>query len=207
MRRLFCASMVVFSRDNGNIQVRHRFTLLYATLAARASVAFLVYISSFLPLFDTSPLTVLPPDTSRLTGALLRWDAFHFGAIALNRYTHEHQWAFLPGLPLTMRYGGMLLRFFGLSSDGWPATLNAGAIGAAIAGILSTQTLYELSLQHLGSPQIAYLAALLSLLPSSPATLLFAPYTEPYFALFTYQGFCYATRTLLSAYVTMYRYA
>ncbi|VDC03637.1 unnamed protein product [Peniophora sp. CBMAI 1063] len=57
-----------------------------------------------------------------------------------------------------------------------------------MAGILSTQSLYRLSLYHLGSPDAAYLAALFSLLPSSPAALLFAPYTEPYFALFTYQG-------------------
>ncbi|KZV62811.1 glycosyltransferase family 76 protein [Peniophora sp. CONT] len=182
------------SQYTGDIQSRHRATLLYASLAARAIVALLAYISSFLPLFDTSPTSVLPGDTSRLTGALLRWDSFHFGAIAIDGYTHEHQWAFLPGLPLTMRYGGILLSLLGLTSNGWPAILNAGAIGAAVCGILSTQTLYELSLYHLGKPDVAFLAALLSLLPGSPAALLFAPYTEPYFALFTYQGMLQCTR-------------
>ncbi|KAF8891684.1 GPI mannosyltransferase 2, partial [Infundibulicybe gibba] len=52
----------------------------------------------------------------------------------------------------------------------------------------STRTLYHLSLHHLGSPSLAFLASVLSLFPSSPATLYFAPYTEPFFTYFSYRG-------------------
>jgi len=122
---------------------------------------------------------------------------FHFGTIALNGYVHELQWAFLPGLPLVMRWGGATLRTLGLThgnGDGWVEALHMGALGAFVCGILASRTLYWLSVYHLRSPRIALLAALLSCLPSSPATLLYAPYNEPYFAFFSYKGMLECTR-------------
>lgn len=52
----------------------------------------------------------------------------------------------------------------------------------------TTCTLYQLTLHHLGSPTLAYLTALLSLMPSNPATLYFVPYTEPFFTYLSYKG-------------------
>ncbi|KAF8170181.1 GPI mannosyltransferase 2 [Mycena galopus ATCC 62051] len=59
--------------------------------------------------------------------------------------------------------------------------------------------MYSLSLHHLGSPALARLAAILSLLPSSPATLFLAPYTEPFFTYFSYKGMLYCAQSRYSA--------
>jgi hypothetical protein len=62
-----------------------------------------------------------------------------------------------------------------------------GGVAAAVT-CDTTRTFYALSLHHLRSPQLAFLASLLSLLPSSPVTLQYAPYSEPFFTYFSYKG-------------------
>ncbi|KAF5385896.1 hypothetical protein D9615_002420 [Tricholomella constricta] len=130
-----------------------------------------------LPLFDASPRLVPSP---AFLQPLVRWDALHFQAIANASYTYENQWAFLPGTPFLMRLlAGTLL---------WPTVLLAVAFD-------STKTLYHLTRHHFPrSPSLAYLVALLSLLPSSPATLYLAPYGEPFFTYLSYKGMLYAAR-------------
>jgi GPI mannosyltransferase 2 len=181
---------------------RHLRLLFLGSLVTRALVAGLVYLSyRTLPLFDSSSALLLP--SAGFTSSFLRWDAFHFGAIAREGYVYEQRYAFFPGLPLAMRVGAILLRLVKLlvfkqtlpsndmdraSINTWSDALQAGALGAFICGVLSTQTLYKLTLHHFKSRHFALLAAGLSLMPSSPATVLFAPYTEPYFAFFSFQG-------------------
>jgi phosphatidylinositol glycan class V len=176
-------------KNNSLTEAAHLRLLLWASLAAHAVVAALVYLATFLPVFDASASTILPPSTPRLVQALLRWDSFHFGAIALDDYKYEHQWAFFGLLPIHMRVGLYAARFFGLSSEAdWSAVLVAGALVALLYSIHTPRALYRLSLLHLRSHNLALLAALLSVVPASPAALLFAPYTEPYFAAFSFQG-------------------
>ncbi|OSD00408.1 glycosyltransferase family 76 protein [Trametes coccinea BRFM310] len=163
--------------------------------------------SHFLPLFDSSPHVVLPPPSTfsfrhTLASALLRWDAFHFGHIARDGYVYEHEWAFFPGAPYVMKFAAAVLD--SLSSQGtgdssahearqWE-NIMLGGLTASLLSVPSTLVLYELTLAHFGSQNIAFLASLLSLLPSSPATLRIAGYTEPFFTFLSYSGMLLCAR-------------
>lgn len=101
-----------------------------------------------------------------------RWDVLHFKGIADNGYRWEHQYAFFPAVPLLLRHLSpfiLILLNLALAYD-------------------STLTLYKLSMHHLGRQDLSRLAVLLSLLPFSPMTLYFAPYTEPFFTYLSYRG-------------------
>lgn len=156
----------------------------------RILTALLLYLLSIaLPQFDSSPQVISPAPS-----ALLRWDAFHFAHIAQHGYVHEHEWAFFPGTPLLMRLSGHLLRTIKLKLQfeggevTWDDLLQGGALAALACDAATATTLYKLTLHHLRSPHIALIAALLSLLPSSPAALRFAAYSEPFFTLLSYKG-------------------
>ncbi|RDB24784.1 GPI mannosyltransferase 2 [Hypsizygus marmoreus] len=163
----------------------HSSVLVAATVLERIASAVVLSIADrLLPLFDASPRRVA---LSPWFAPLMRWDAFHFHAIAWHGYTSENQWAFFPGTPFLIR----LLRFG--SSDGitqllWPIAL-------LVVACDTTRTLYTLSLHHFpSSPTLATLVSLLSLLPSSPATLHFAPCSEPFFTYLSYKGMLYAAK-------------
>lgn len=160
---------------------RRHFRLLDSlTVLSRLSVAALLYLaSSYLPLFDSSPLLLAPSSTP-----LLRWDAFHFTAIAKAGYSLEHHWAFFPGVPSLLLFAA---RFSPPLDDPTFALACVAFVHAAIA-IPTTRAIYELTLTHFHSPSFALLAALLSLLPASPVTLYFAPYAEPIFTFLSYAG-------------------
>lgn len=152
------------------------------SIAARLFTALSLYLLSNLPLFDSSP------SIESNASSLLRWDAFHFAHIADKGYVHEYEWAFFPGTPLVMRIAGGVLH--ALKRSGSPMTWDDLLQGGALAALAcdSTTTLYRLTLHHLGSPYVALVASLLSLFPSSPATLRFAAYSEPFFTYLSYKG-------------------
>ncbi|KAI0320757.1 GPI mannosyltransferase 2 [Amylostereum chailletii] len=136
-------------------------------------------------------MALLPRTTQRLTSSLLRWDTFHFASIARDGYIYEYQWAFLPGTPAVMKVIGFVLHWLLGKRDlgqplGWTELVQAGGIGALVCS--NTQSLYRLSLHHLKSSSLAFLATLLSLLPSSPATAHYAGYADPFFTFFSYRG-------------------
>ena len=159
----------------------HRKQLLVLTLASQVLILLLLFLCSYLPLFDSSPWAILDKSTtSWATSSLLRWDVFHLGLVAEERM-YEHQWAFFPGVPTFMKFLGQIA-----PSDDW-ATLLQGGIMLAIA-CDSILVLYDLSLHHLQSPSLSFLSAMLSLLPGSPATLRHAPYAEPFFTWASYRG-------------------
>ena len=70
----------------------------------------------------------------------------------------------------------------------WNDLLQGGALAAFLCDAGSTTTLYNLTLHHVGSPNLALIASVLSFLPSSPATLRFAAYSEPFFTYLSYKG-------------------
>jgi phosphatidylinositol glycan class V len=157
------------------------------TLLSRVSVAALLYLtSSYLPLFDASPHTVLAPSSTlpSFSSSLLRWDAFHFTAIAKAGYSREHHWAFFPAVPLLLRFAA---RFSPPVDDSTFALARVALIHAAFA-IPTTRAIYHLTLTHFRSPSFSLLVALLSLLPASPVALYFAPYAEPIFTFLSYAG-------------------
>jgi phosphatidylinositol glycan class V len=158
---------------------QHR-TLLRRLSAASSLVFGLVLVaSSRLPLFDASP-TLVPGAHS----PLLRWDIFHFLNIARHGYVYEHEWAFLPAAPWIIRHSLAFLERL------TPSTLShlIFAVGISVLASETVQTLYLLSLHHFKSPHMALLASMLAILPSSPATLLFVPYNEPFFTYLSYRG-------------------
>jgi phosphatidylinositol glycan class V len=162
---------------------RHVWVLLVLSLITRLLSLVLVFASSYLPLFDSSPSLIL--STQSWTSALARWDAFHFLHVANEGYVYEQEWAFFPGTPFVMRHAGQIIRLMDPSGS-----LDPLLIGGASAALIcdSTLTLYRLSLHHLGSPSLAFLATVLSLLPGSPATLRLIPYSEPFFTCLSYHG-------------------
>jgi phosphatidylinositol glycan class V len=160
---------------------RHRKQLLIFTLSAQVLIQLLIFLCSYLPLFDSSPWVVWDKlNTWWATASLLRWDVFHIGLVAEER-VYEHQWAFFPGVP------GFIKLLGHVTPNDRLATLLQGGLMLAIA-CDSTLVLYELSLRHLKSPSLSFLSAMLSLLPSSPATLRYAAYAEPFFTWASYRG-------------------
>ncbi|KAF9650892.1 hypothetical protein BDM02DRAFT_3185046 [Thelephora ganbajun] len=159
----------------------HRRQLLIFASSSQALVLLLLFLSSYLPLFDSSPWTVLDKSTTLwATSSLLRWDVFHLGFAAEERM-YEHQWAFFPGVPNLIKFLGQIT-----SNDSWATFLQGSTLLAT--ALDSTLVLYELGLCHLKSPSLSFLSATLSLLPSSPATLRHAPYAEPFFTWASYRG-------------------
>ena len=159
----------------------HRKQLLIFTLVSQALILLLLFLCSYLPLFDSSPWVVLDKSTTSWAGSsLLRWDVFHLGLVADERM-YEHQWAFFPGAPAFMK----LLGRTALNND-WTALLQGGLLLTIACD--STLVLYDLGRHHLKSTSLSFLSATLSLLPSSPATLRYAPYAEPFFTWASYRG-------------------
>jgi phosphatidylinositol glycan class V len=164
------------------LRKRHRKQLLIFTFASQVLILLLLLLCSHLPLFDASPWTRLDNSTtSWATSSLLRWDVFHL-ELAADERMYEHQWAFFPGAPNFTKFLKQIA-----PSDGW-ATLLQGGVLLAIA-CDSTLVLYDLSLHHLKSSSLSFLSAILSLLPSSPATLRHAFYAEPFFTWASYRGY------------------
>ncbi|KAL1687520.1 glycosyltransferase family 76 protein [Schizophyllum commune] len=153
-------------------------TLSYASRALLISFALLA--SYLLPPFDASAKA--DSFTASWADALVRWDVFHFAQIARGGYQYEHQSAFFPGLP-------WLLRATALSEREY-------LLGGALLVLFCDTTLvmYDISLLFLGNRDAALLSAMLSLLPSSPATLRLVPYAEPFFTYLSYRGMLFCAR-------------
>ena len=164
-------------------ETAHLRFLLVLSLIGRLLIFWLVHLSSYLPLFDSSPDLIFPSRT--WASALARWDVFHFLHVANEGYIYEYEWAFFPGTPWVMRYTGQIARLVNPSEP-----LGHLLIGGASTALLcdSTLTLYRLSLSHLGNPSLAFVASVLSILPSSPATIRLTSYSEPFFTYFSYHG-------------------
>ncbi|NXU37210.1 PIGV mannosyltransferase, partial [Drymodes brunneopygia] len=122
----------------------------------------------------------------RLLGGLGRWDAEHFLFIAERGYLLEHNCAFLPLFPLSLRALAALLP--------WPAELQprsrlllSAALLNALLSALAAAALYGLGRAVLRNRRQALLAALLFSL--SPAgVFMAAAYSESMFALLAFSA-------------------
>ncbi|KNZ79600.1 GPI mannosyltransferase 2 [Termitomyces sp. J132] len=136
------------------------------------------------PLFDASPRLQLP------SSPYVRWDAIHFLAIAEAGYKYENPSSSISSVS---------------SPYIWPIVLLAVAAD-------SVRILHRLTRLHFpASPAFARLVVLLSLFPSSHATLYLAPYAEPFFTYLSYRGMFHAAQhhwiraTLCFVLVTFFR--
>ncbi|KAG8987925.1 ER membrane glycoprotein subunit of the GPI transamidase complex-like protein [Tulasnella sp. JGI-2019a] len=169
---------------------------VYYIISRLAAASLVLLCSHILPPFDTSHLRSQSPSQTPfgLSSALLRWDSFHFSSIALHGYTQEQQFAFLPGVPFITRLfaeiGLYLASLMGLSNRGFTDERDVLLGGAAAAFLLCdwTSDMYDLTMAITRNPSTAFLATSLTLLPLSPPALLFAGYTDPFFASLSYKG-------------------
>ncbi|NXE97247.1 PIGV mannosyltransferase, partial [Menura novaehollandiae] len=122
----------------------------------------------------------------RLLGGLGRWDAEHFLFIAERGYLYEHNCAFLPLFPLSLRaLAGTAL---------WPLQLQprsllllSAVLLNSLFSILAAAALYELGRAVLRRRSVAFLAALLFSL--SPANVFMAAaYSESMFAFLAFSA-------------------
>jgi len=180
----WCCQPLLFSptMTADGLRKQHRKQLLIFTLVTQVLILLLLSLCSCLPLFDSSPWTRLDNSTTLwATSSLLRWDIFHLELVADERM-YEHQWAFFPGAPVFTKFLKQIA-----PSDDWATPLQGGVLLAIACD--STLVLYDLSLHHLKSSSLSFLSAILSLLPSSPATLRHALYAEPFFTWASYRGY------------------
>ncbi|KAG8813575.1 ER membrane glycoprotein subunit of the GPI transamidase complex-like protein, partial [Serendipita sp. 401] len=141
---------------------------------------------SQLPAFDSAHNVNWPTsreDTifKQFITTTIRWDTFHFLNIAQNGYSYEHLYAFFPGVPAILRVTSVLFGYGAYESMLWGSWIS-------IMFCVTTKTLYELTLLESGSQQVAMLATACSLLVTSPAAQLHAPYAEPFFTFLSYKG-------------------
>lgn len=168
------------------LRKEHRRQLLIFASVSQALILLLLSLCSYLPPFDSSPWALSDNSTaSWVTSSLLRWDIFHLELAADDRI-YEHQWAFFPGAPNFMKFLRQVT-----TNDDWTTVLQCGVLFAIACD--STLVLYDLGLHHLKSPSLSFLSAILSLLPSSPATLRHALYAEPFFTWASYRG-CFSSQ-------------
>lgn len=142
----------------------------------------------------------------RLLGGLSRWDAEHFLFIAEHGYVYEHNWAFFPLFPLSLRTvaGTVLWPLQGLLSLRSRLLLSAALLNTLFS-VLASGVLYELSRAVLRCRRRAFLAALLFCL--TPANVFMAAaYSESMFALLVFgalwqleKGRCWTSGLLFSA--------
>lgn len=181
----------------GMTEARHRKWLAVLSPTIRIATRLLLNALSRLPQFDSSAAV-----SNSDANPLLRWDAFHFVHIAQYGYVHEYEWAFFPGISLAMRLGGKCLSFVHVALGGKDDIVSVGDLlnGGALAALICdpTITLYRLTLRHFHSPHLALMVSLLSLMPSSPATLHAAAYSEPFYTYMSYKGKSYITPQLNS---------
>lgn len=161
-------------------------TLMGCGVAVRTLMHAILLATAYLQPFDASHLLIssVSNDASifrRWASTALRWDALHFSAIAANGYLTEQSWAFFPGTPLIMRIASSLTPDHSLA-------IGLVSLLANACSLWSTYDLYNLTLLHTRSLEAAFLAAALSILPSSPATFSHALCAEPFFAFFSYRG-------------------
>ncbi|NXG69050.1 PIGV mannosyltransferase, partial [Baryphthengus martii] len=124
----------------------------------------------------------------RLLGGLSRWDAEHFLFIAERGYLYEHNCAFLPLYPLSLRAvaQGVLWPFQRLLRFRSRLLLSAVLLNSLFS-VLAAVALYELGRLVLGRRRVAFLAA--ALFSLSPANVfLAAAYSESMFAFLAFSA-------------------
>lgn len=196
--------------------------LLRAALLSRAISVLLIYVASrALPSFDDSAKAILG-ERSQLEG-FVRWDTLYFIRIAQDGYTREQEHAFQPGIAMVLRWSGRQLQAIrGADQLDIGDLVIGGVVAANLATIAATFVLHRcvaiaessyarrLTLAITHDAKFSRLTALLYCIPPSPPTLS-VPYTEPFYALFTFSGMLMVERrrplssALLFALATSFR--
>jgi phosphatidylinositol glycan class V len=127
-------------------RLRHRpiLSLLILSAAARIFTLSLLYTAKqIIPTLQNERQPQFTNSTSRLE-AFVRWDTLYFIDIALDGYATDKVTAFMPGLPLLMRYAGnVIMTMRGGQELLIEDTVIAGILLAFLAGVSATLVLYK----------------------------------------------------------------
>ncbi|SCZ87535.1 BZ3500_MvSof-1268-A1-R1_Chr2-2g05001 [Microbotryum saponariae] len=199
------AKLVAKTRD------RPIWSLIVLCLALRVWTTALLWIYfQLLPSWERTSLHESFDDpTIAAVEAWNRWDTEHFVRIAVEGYKEEKETAFMPLLPMMMRWGaqGIEGKTIDFSLD-WtvasaPTIKNIVLCGMALATVGSVAAV--LSLYYLTSTlfdlQFAHITSLIYLFAPSPSTLHAVPYNEPFSAALSFLGmaFFFKQQYLLAA--------
>ncbi|KZT54995.1 glycosyltransferase family 76 protein [Calocera cornea HHB12733] len=164
----------------------HKIIILTAALLSRVATSLIINLCTSwlrLPLFDASALV-------ESSTPVLRWDAFHFTNVAARggtpEWEHELAWGF--GLPWVSSTLAVALSSVTGRSISYTDLAVLGSWAASVAGVLASLELYELTCDLTKATSFALLTSLLYCMPSSPPVVMYAPYTEPFFAFFAFHG-------------------
>lgn len=185
-----------------------------ASMVALSLLVHAITLSSLIllkiPSFDNSSVLLLSP-AQRYLEPLIRWDTVYFLKIAQRGYVGENEMAFMPGLPLCMRWIGTGISWcraretVGVEELIWAGVGSAGmaSVGASIVLCKCVFSLNHgrcanrderLSIALFNNKEYALAVALLYFIPPSPSTLNAVPYTEPFAAFFTFLGMLLYTK-------------
>jgi len=164
----------------------HELLILLVSVLSRIITSIIINMCTNwlrLPLFDASPLVAS-------NSPLLRWDVFHFINVAAHGGTPEweHELAWGIGLPYLTSTMAVAIRSLTGKTVSYSSLAVAGGWAASLVGVVVPIELYKLTLDLTHAPSFSLLAALLYCVSSSPPTTLYAPYTEPFFALFAFHA-------------------
>uniref|UniRef100_A0A8D0B5F4 GPI mannosyltransferase 2 n=1 Tax=Salvator merianae TaxID=96440 RepID=A0A8D0B5F4_SALMN len=175
---------------NGRDLPCHQEVIRFAVLCRAITLLLQAFFNILIPDHDADAFS--PPRLSAsgswdrllelLLGGLSRWDAEHFLFIAEHGYVYEHNCAFFPLFPLSLRAAAetVLWPFQGFLSLRSRLLLSAAVLNA-FCSALASWALYELSCSVLQCRQKALLAATLFCL--TPANIFMAAaYSESMFA-------------------------
>ncbi|SCV70371.1 BQ2448_1765 [Microbotryum intermedium] len=185
-------------------------SLIVLCLAQRVWTTVLLYVYfHLLPSWERTTLHESFHDPSIASvEAWNRWDTEHFVRIAVEGYQLEKETAFMPLLPMMMRWGAQWIerKTIDLSLDWTPATapmikniVMCGMVLSTVGSIAAVLSLYHLTLTLFDS-QFAHLTSLIYLFAPSPSTLHAVPYNEPFSAALSFLGMaCFFNRRYLFA--------
>ncbi|GAA5898913.1 uncharacterized protein JCM6883_003469 [Sporobolomyces salmoneus] len=165
-------------------------SIISISLILRFTTTLLLLVTHrFLPSFDADATKLSSPLFPSYWEAFVRWDTVYFLEIAKDGYTKEQRFAFSPGLPGILRFGGELLRRVrGAEEVSFEDMVLTGIVSTTMATTGAAVLLYKLSFQLFRSREYSLATSILFLLAPARAVLHAVPYTEPFSALFTFAG-------------------
>lgn len=117
-----------------------RLVLAFATSTRLLTCLALYLLPRILPAFDTSATLLLGP--SHPFEGFLRWDGLHFVRLATaGRYETEKDYAFMPGIWLTMRWSGIAVAWIRGKGFGVENAVLGGIVLANLASIFAAVVL------------------------------------------------------------------
>ncbi|EKE40085.1 hypothetical protein ENUP19_0275G0020 [Entamoeba nuttalli] len=140
----------------------------------------MVMSSSILPPYDLQTY-LLSENVSPYLAPFASWDGVHFLSIAMHGYVHEHQHAFFPLYPLTIRLFSFICSMSGFNEAN--IYIVFGLFISLVSFLVSLLTLYAITKNLMGEVYAFKTGVLFCFAPAS--VFLTSVYTESYYGCFS----------------------